>query len=146
MAPTNVFKSWKYLLKMSAEKCFWQIKAGFSLTALTGKCDGGKFSLHVWSANGDCKQPPQREEERRSPVLGAAPSSANPFSWGRAGGPGARHPLRGTSSGAGRQQRSPLCTYVYVDAIPSFPSPWPLLTGVWTQRLAAQRHGGVGEE
>lgn len=52
MAPTNVFKSWKYLLKMSAEKCFWQIKAGFSLTALTGKCDGGKFSLHVWSVNG----------------------------------------------------------------------------------------------
>ena len=26
---------------MSAEKCFWQIKVGFGLTALTGKCDGG---------------------------------------------------------------------------------------------------------
>lgn len=28
-APTNVFKSRKYLLKMSAEKCSWQIKTGF---------------------------------------------------------------------------------------------------------------------
>lgn len=41
MAPTNVFKSWKYLLKMSAEKCSWRRKAALRLTALDremGRC------------------------------------------------------------------------------------------------------------
>lgn len=90
---------------------------------------------------GRCKQPTQWEEEKNNVSCDLLPGlRAHAPPRGR-GGPGTNPPCRGTSLAVLLVNNDGNFIYMYLDAIPCFPSPRPLLAGAWAGVPGSCRKG-----